>query len=261
MQDWLLLPGNKALLFTPRTGSTATARAILTAHYPEKLSFTGWRLPPGVSEPPLQRVVPNGQPAPDAALAVVLRDPVERFRSACARANITAAEGLAQLSQGHGTAIAMLAPVSNLLRNTDRGCITFFRFPDELGSLAEWLGTGPIGPENASDPGTKPDLTPDELAAVETAYAEDIELFTNPPQPESPPVPVREIPKLVLMRRLEALGKWEQFKALLAAQPTLDDAFWLAQTLMTDDPLFVQYAPVLKAQLEMTDEQFDALLS
>ncbi|HKJ90666.1 MAG TPA: hypothetical protein VJ960_06000 [Oceanipulchritudo sp.] len=74
--------------------------------------------------------------------------------------------------------------------------------------------------------------------------------------------PIRPVTKLTLMRRLSELGKWQTFKALLAQLPEeVRDAWDLAQDIRSDDPLFVSNADSLKASLELTDQQFEDLLS
>jgi hypothetical protein len=73
-----------------------------------------------------------------------------------------------------------------------------------------------------------------------------------------PPVP-RELSKLDIKRKLEAWGKWETFKAVLASMPSLDDEFWLAQTISTADPMFTTHAADLKQAVGLTDEQFAEL--
>jgi hypothetical protein len=88
---------------------------------------------------------------------------------------------------------------------------------------------------------------------------DDFTLYAEPVA-EAPAVP-RDISKLLLKRRLEALGKWETFKAVLAASPSLDDEFWLAQTINTGDPMFTTHAASIKSALSLTDEQFDSLLA
>ena len=69
------------------------------------------------------------------------------------------------------------------------------------------------------------------------------------------------VTKLTIMRRLQALGKWTMFKGLLAQLPEdTQDAWSLAQEIHDDDPMFITYADGIKAGLELTDEQFTALL-
>lgn len=212
----------RALYWTPRTASTATARAILTAHCPERLSFSGWHLPPGVSEPPLQRVVPAATALPDDyEAAVVLRHPIDRFLSGCGHAGITVAEGLAQLRAKGGREYILFAPVADRLPKGLR----VFRFPDELPELAEWLGTGPILPENAA---AHPEATVEQLAELTDLYAADIALYESAGEPAEPApeaAPPRSAPASVVVRRLthselEALRDSEHpeaFRAYLLA--------------------------------------------
>jgi hypothetical protein len=70
------------------------------------------------------------------------------------------------------------------------------------------------------------------------------------------------ISKLTLKRRLDALGKWAAFKAFLASLgETAVDEFNLAAEIRVDDPMFQQIAPLAKQALDLTDEQYTALLT
>lgn len=75
---------------------------------------------------------------------------------------------------------------------------------------------------------------------------------------EQPPV---EVTKLSIMRRLQELGKWAAFKSAMASLPDeAQDAWTLALSVKSDDPIFLQYGDSLKNALGLTDEQFAALL-
>lgn len=82
----------------------------------------------------------------------------------------------------------------------------------------------------------------------------------------TPPVvavaPVR-ITQFQVMTRLDAIGKWGAFKALLElpGMEKAKDGFYLADYLEDTNPLFVEYAPQLKAMLELTDEQFHSIIA
>ena len=70
------------------------------------------------------------------------------------------------------------------------------------------------------------------------------------------------VTKLTIMRRLQELGKWTMFKGLLAQLPEdTQDAWSLAQEIHDDDPMFLTYADGIKLSLDLTDEQFTALLT
>jgi len=70
------------------------------------------------------------------------------------------------------------------------------------------------------------------------------------------------ISKLTLKRRLDAMGKWAEFKLFLfSLGDAAVDEFNLAAEIRVDDPVFVQIAPLAKESLALTDEQWTSLLS
>jgi hypothetical protein len=70
------------------------------------------------------------------------------------------------------------------------------------------------------------------------------------------------ISKLTLKRRLDALGKWAEFKTFLEnLGADAVDEFALAAEIRQDDAVFQQLAPMAKAALNLTDEQYVALLT
>jgi len=102
----------------------------------------------------------------------MVRDPVERFRSACARQNKTVAEGLAaRETDVHFWSLKDM----QLLEG-----VTHFRFPDQINDCAAWLGLPtPVPQENEEQEDRKPTLNSDDLAAIQLAYAEDIALYES----------------------------------------------------------------------------------
>jgi hypothetical protein len=75
------------------------------------------------------------------------------------------------------------------------------------------------------------------------------------------PVPkkVYALSKLTLKRKLESFGKWERFKAVLSSNASLDDEFWLAQSISTDDAMFTTHAEAIKKAVGLSDEEFSEL--
>jgi hypothetical protein len=72
----------------------------------------------------------------------------------------------------------------------------------------------------------------------------------------------REISKLTIAERLAALGKLPAFIAVLDSNGGILRFMWdSAQNLSTAHPLFNEHAPAIKAALDLTDEQFAALLA
>ena len=103
------------------------------------------------------------------------------------------------------------------------------------------------------------------LAQVESLTAQ-IESMTKAQEvidlePIAPqPIPAYGVSKLSIMRRLD--DKWPTLKAALATLPeTVQDSWTLALGISADDPLFIEFRPQLLTILEMTEEEFDTLLT
>ena len=91
-------------------------------------------------------------------------------------------------------------------------------------------------------------------AQLETANARIAELEAVPEEPV-----IVGISKLTIMRRLG--DKWPTLKASLLTLPELvQDAWLLAQEIRADDELILSYGDALKTLLDLTDEEFNALL-
>jgi hypothetical protein len=108
----------------------------------------------------------------------MVRDPVERFRSACARQAVSVEEGLARLdSDVHFWSLNHMGLLAD--------GVAHFRFPDQIDACASWLGLStPVPSLNAEAEEGKPTLTAEEEAAVRAAYADDVALWESlQPQP------------------------------------------------------------------------------
>jgi hypothetical protein len=158
MGDVLRSPSTKnAVLLIPRTGSHSLAVSALAAWYPDRTIAPDCH--PAGSLPP---EVWNGEPG----LGLVVRNPIERFRSMVAhRPERTLDEHLANPFYGP-------LPQGDFAR--------YFRFEDQLNEAAEWLGLPtPLPQEDATDEADKPTLTPEQEARVREIYADDIALWES----------------------------------------------------------------------------------
>ena len=110
---------------------------------------------------------------PAEGMGCMVRDPVERFRSACARQGVSVEEGLERReSDVHFWSLGYMGLLAE--------AVTHFRFPDQINDCAEWLGLPtPVPTLNAEADEGKPTLTAEEEAAVRAAYAADIALWES----------------------------------------------------------------------------------
>ena len=96
---------------------------------------------------------------------------------------------------------------------------------------------------------------PNLQAQLDTALARIAELEAVPEEPV-----IVGISKLTIMRRLG--DKWPTLKAALLTLPEIvQDAWLLAQEIRADDELILTYGETLKGLLDLTDEEFSALLT
>lgn len=92
-------------------------------------------------------------------------------------------------------------------------------------------------------------------AQLDTALARIAELEAVPEEPV-----IVGVSKLTIMRRLG--DKWPTLKAALSTLPEIvQDAWLLAQEIRADDELFLAYKETLKTLLDLTDDEFNALLT
>ena len=110
---------------------------------------------------------------PAEGLCCMVRDPVERFRSACARQGVTVEQGL-ELSETdvHFWSLSYMGLLAE--------GVIYFRFPDQINNCLEWLGLPtPAQQLNEEAEEGKPTLTPEQENAVRTLYAADIALWES----------------------------------------------------------------------------------
>jgi hypothetical protein len=106
-------------------------------------------------------------------LCCLVRDPVERFRSACARQNVTVERGLELCDiDVHFWSLSYMGLLAE--------GVTHFRFPDQINECLEWLGLPTPAPQlNEEAEEEKPTLTPEQENAIRTAYTSDIALWES----------------------------------------------------------------------------------
>lgn len=147
-----------ALLLIPRTGSHSIALSAMRAFWPEI---------PVLDEghPAWYFGVQQNWPEDGHDCAIVVRNPVERFRSMIAHRHLDVNDQLANPIYGP-------LPQGEFAR--------YFKFERDLDLVAEWLGLPlPLPVEDATDEADKPILTPEQEARVREIYSNDIKLWES----------------------------------------------------------------------------------
>ncbi len=162
----ITLPNSKRFALIPRSASYA----IIWQAIPEYLRI------PGDNWHPIKATTNNiGSPLevdePADGLCCLVRDPIERFRSACARQKVTPEEGLQRLQTD-----VHFWPISDMGLLVDG--VTYFRFPYEIDACANWLGLQtPVPKLNEEPESEKPTLTEQQKLAIQIAFADDIAMW------------------------------------------------------------------------------------
>jgi len=162
--------GENSLFAAPRTASTALFNAILEKYYPlenqEKIKNN--------DQP--HKYVPAGN-EPIGKAYIFMREPLDRFKSVCARLGLTAEQGIVKASE---VSDIHFAPVVSFIEGHLNDDFKFYKFPDDINLLAQDLGLDtPIEQENASLESQKITLTPEQENAVKEIYKEDINFFNK----------------------------------------------------------------------------------
>ena len=149
-----------------KVASSALAKAIVDTYYPEVKN--GVTLGANATEADVHwfGFIPKSTSS-EVTPVILFRDPVERFRSACAEDGITPDEALNRPFTGH------FEPQSSGLED---GTL-LYQYENHLDDLLTLLGLSNL--ETVNEAGAKPDLTPEQLASVEEAYADDIALYES----------------------------------------------------------------------------------
>jgi len=161
------LINNKALALVTRSGSHALMNLMLPKDH---IKFK-----PEVFDKELWHPIMNLQGhdltlgLPECEVCCMVRNPIERFRSACARRNKTVEEGLVEDEVHFWTMESM-----GLLN--DR--IKYFLFPEQIDECAKWLGLEtPVPKLNEEESKKKPSLNDNQIKLIVEKYHKDNELY------------------------------------------------------------------------------------
>jgi len=260
--------GDKFLALNFKAASSSLIRSISTEFYPE-LEDTlqnNTSYPEGVTSAGMRlHAFLDKTETPEGTTVLVVRDPVERFRSACAETFTTDVDALlAKIESGERYANPFW-PTSRLLKGT----VQLYRFESDLDDAATALGLTLPLPDIDGGNGEKPDLTPDQLTRVQSIYADDIALFESITEAGqvttyvAPPAPVyvpQEITSRQLMQQLELQGDLDTLDTVIATQAKSVQIDWAkAASFKRSWPTLVAMVGYLAAEVDpkWTDEYVD----
>ena len=163
---WALY-NNKALALVTRSGSHALMNLMLPKDHikthPEHLKEEKWHPIMNLQGHDLKMGLP------ECEVCCMVRDPVERFRSSCARRNKTVEEGFLEDEVHFWTMESM-----GLLNPK----IKYFLFPEQIDECAKWLGLEtPVPKLNEEESKKKPSLNDNQIKLIVEKYHNDNELY------------------------------------------------------------------------------------
>lgn len=184
MSGRYFIAGDKLLAFNPKCGSSALCREIIRSHYPDiEKTLAEAHYPEGKGPDTLQthRFVP-ARVNPDRPVVQVVREPVDRFRSAMSQTRMTDVDLVLRELRSEETVFGgvgvIAANVHFLPQSRFTGDITYYRFSDQLDEAAADLGLRtPLPRIHVS--AEKPDLTPAQEQSVREWYAADVALWES----------------------------------------------------------------------------------
>jgi len=170
--------GNVGVALVTRSGSHALFKSILSKYYPEMPQDGGnWpfintedRWHPVMNLPNIIDMSHEPKEFLTKEFAVMVRNPVERFTSSCARLMKSPTEVL----DNHMDNVHVWTLKSMGL--LDAPLAKYFLFESQLEDCATYLGLDLPLPELNGEP-NKPTLTPEELVRVQAHFSDDISLY------------------------------------------------------------------------------------
>jgi hypothetical protein len=181
------IAGPKLFAFNAKCCTSSFLREIIKTYHPqieEMISSAAYPEGKTADNSQHHRWVP-ARVNPDRPVVQLVRDPVERFRSAMAQAGLknvgATLQELASEEGDYGTFAGrtLAANVHFLPQTRFTGDIAYFRAPDQVEEAASALGIAVPAMTNESEPGTKPYLSDAEIEQVKAWYADDVALWLS----------------------------------------------------------------------------------
>lgn len=196
------IAGDKLLAFNTKCGTSSFVNAIIKAHHPDVLYHleNHVHFPYGQTmddQQQLHRYVPK-RVNPDRPAALVVREPVSRFRSAMGFLRLSSVVDEVLDIMINETGMSVCTSTGQVWPSRNRpiaGDVHFkkqygyvsddhvaplkiFRM-DQIDECAEWLGLPTPLVRYNETPVAKPDLTPEQIEKVKHYYRKDVELWES----------------------------------------------------------------------------------
>jgi len=157
--------GNKLLCFIPRTASTSLLTLIQEKYYPFLTK---------IDNVTLHFKIPSIVDDNKSELLAVIREPIDRFLSGCARKKWSVSQGIEELKKDNVD--LHIRPQYTYL--SEGRPTKLYKFPDQIDELVAYLGLPtPVPKKNVSK--SKPIPTTNELIWLKEYYKKDTELYEN----------------------------------------------------------------------------------
>jgi hypothetical protein len=173
-----------------KCGSSSLCRRIIVTYYPEiESKLQRAHYPAGFDADKIQphNFVPDTS-RPDRPVAMLVREPLDRFLSGVAYLNIDLEAAIDSLFNGTPTQASRSNRQLTIHVNRNihfakqsempYGETHLFRFPDHIQDIAALLGIGPV-PQLNITPKPKPSVTDEQRNAILGYYAADVELYAR----------------------------------------------------------------------------------
>jgi hypothetical protein len=166
--------GTVGLAFVSRSGTQILFKEIVSKYEPEStsefvISDTEWK--PASALESIKDL--NSLNISGLDFAVIVRDPVERFRSSCVKLNYSVEQALNDLENVH---LISLKNMGFLDSNNPK----YFAYSNEgLASCSSYIGLDNSPSLVEEDENKKPVLTQEQIDLIKAAYSHDYEVFSN----------------------------------------------------------------------------------
>ena len=188
MNQRYFICGDKLLALNAKVGTSSFARAIIKRYYPDiEKTITEAAYPEGknADNQQFQLWIPY-RSNPDRPVICLIRDPVERFRSAMAQVGLADVDAAIQELQnetgeyGKKGRIKLVDNVHFIPQSRIYGNpISYYRFPEDIEEVATILDLALPLPSINEASNDKPILTLQQEAAVKDFYSEDLILWNS----------------------------------------------------------------------------------